>query len=85
MHLFPIFYTLASFWGAAIAVHRTTPPRGAVVVRAGTTRAKEFSTIQAAVNSLPDDTSVQTIFIFPGTYSEQVFINRTAPLTVSDR
>lgn len=84
MRLSPIFYALTSLIGAAFAASRTSPPAGAVVVRAGTTTAGEFSTIQAAINSLPNDTSTQTIFIFPGTYSESILITRTAPLTVRD-
>ncbi|KAF9451818.1 carbohydrate esterase family 8 protein [Macrolepiota fuliginosa MF-IS2] len=61
---------------------RTTPPAGAKVVRAGTTTSGEFGTLSAAVSSLPNDSSSQVIFIFPGTYSEQVYITRTGPLTI---
>lgn len=64
------------------AASRTTPPAGAVVVRQGTTTAGEFGTITAAVNSLPADTSSRSIFIYPGTYSEQVYISRSGPLKV---
>lgn len=52
---------------AQSATSRTAPPPGAVVVRAGTDPAsEEFARVQAAVDSLPDDNSNQTIFIFPG-------------------
>ncbi|KAJ7914282.1 carbohydrate esterase family 8 protein, partial [Mycena leptocephala] len=61
---------------------RTTPPSGAVVVRGSGTLNGEFSTVQAAVNSLPNDSSTRTIFIYPGTYKEQVYITRAGALTV---
>ncbi|KAF8575821.1 carbohydrate esterase family 8 protein [Ramaria rubella] len=61
---------------------RTRPPHGAVVVRQNTTLPKEFGTISAAVNSLPADNSTRSIFIYPGTYLEQVNITRAGPLTI---
>ncbi|KJA15885.1 carbohydrate esterase family 8 protein [Hypholoma sublateritium FD-334 SS-4] len=61
---------------------RTSPPSGAVVVRPSNPASGEFTSVQAAVNSLPNDSSSRTIFIFPGTYSEQVVISRTGPLTI---
>ncbi|KAF5309030.1 hypothetical protein D9619_013597 [Psilocybe cf. subviscida] len=61
---------------------RTSPPSGAVVVRPSNPGSGEFTSIQAAVNSLPNDSSSRTIFIFPGTYSEQVIITRSGPLTI---
>ncbi|KAJ7480591.1 carbohydrate esterase family 8 protein [Mycena latifolia] len=63
-------------------VSRTTPPSGAVVVRGSGTQSGEFSTLQAAVNSLPNDSSAQVIFMYPGTYTEQVSITRTGMLTI---
>lgn len=66
----------------AYAASRTSPPAGAKVVRAGTTNSGEFSTVSAAVNSLPNDSSSQSIFIYPGTYTEQVSITRSGPLTI---
>ncbi|KAG6827003.1 hypothetical protein H0H92_013618 [Tricholoma furcatifolium] len=65
----------------ALAERRTTPPSGAVVVRAGTNSTEEFATVSAAVASLPNDNSTQTIFIYPGIYAEQVYITREGPLT----
>ncbi|KAF9464003.1 pectin lyase fold/virulence factor [Collybia nuda] len=61
---------------------RTSPPSGSVVVRGSGTQSGEFSTLQAAVNSLPNDSSARTIFIYPGTYSEQVSITRSGKLTI---
>ncbi|KAJ7135852.1 carbohydrate esterase family 8 protein [Mycena epipterygia] len=61
---------------------RTAPPDGAVIVRGSGTQAGEFSTIQAAVTSLPADTSAQVIFVYPGTYTEQVRLTRTGNVTM---
>ncbi|KAF7360137.1 Pectinesterase [Mycena venus] len=66
----------------ALAASRTTPPSGAIVVRQGTTTSGEFATLTAALNSLPNDSSSRSIFIFPGTYAEQIDITRTGPLTI---
>ncbi|KIK64053.1 carbohydrate esterase family 8 protein [Collybiopsis luxurians FD-317 M1] len=78
--LFPSF--ILSSLQLVLAASRTTPPAGAVVVRAGTTTAGEFSTITAALNSLPNDSSSRSLFIFPGTYTEQIDITRSGPLTI---
>ncbi|KAK1233368.1 hypothetical protein PQX77_003477 [Marasmius sp. AFHP31] len=64
------------------AASRTSPPSGAIVVRPGTTTSGEFKTIQSAVNSLPNDSSSRFIFLYPGTYTEQVYITRSGPLTI---
>jgi len=74
--------SIVSSWFSlgVLAATRTEPPAGAVVVRqdAGS---GEFSTINEALNSL-DDSSDASIFIYPGTYEEQVYITRSGPLTV---
>ncbi|KAG5350845.1 hypothetical protein C0989_009049 [Termitomyces sp. Mn162] len=64
------------------AISRTTPPSGAKIVRAGSTASGEYSTVSAAVASLPNDSTSQSIFIYPGTYNEQVYITRSGPLVV---
>ncbi|KAI0063258.1 carbohydrate esterase family 8 protein [Artomyces pyxidatus] len=61
---------------------RTTPPSGALVVRANTTSPNEFPTLIAAVAALPADSSPQSIFIYPGTYPGQVLIDRAGPVTI---
>ncbi|KAJ6582996.1 pectinesterase [Mycena vulgaris] len=66
----------------ALAASRTTPPSGAIIVRKGTTTPGEFATLTAALNSLPNDSSSRSIFMFPGTYAEQVDITRSGPLTI---
>ncbi|KAG6913131.1 hypothetical protein DXG01_009426 [Tephrocybe rancida] len=81
-----LFLVLLSFChavlAAAVSERRTTPPPGSLVVRAGTTTASEFASVAAAVAALPSDNSTQTIFIYPGTYTEQVYITRAGPLTI---
>ncbi|VDC04034.1 unnamed protein product [Peniophora sp. CBMAI 1063] len=61
---------------------RTTPPSGALIVRAGTTASGEYSTLAKAVAALPADSSSQVIFIYPGTYTGQVLIQRSGPVTI---
>jgi len=76
--------TFAAPSGSKLAkrASRTSPPAGAKVVRASGAASGEFSTVQAAVNSLPNDSTSQSIFIFPGTYNEVVKITRSGPLTI---
>ena len=66
---------------AVYAASRTTPPAGSVVVNPSATTS-QFSTLSSAVASLPNDSSNQTIFMFPGTYEEQVLVDRPGPVTV---
>ncbi|RPA99941.1 pectinesterase-like protein [Choiromyces venosus 120613-1] len=67
----------------AKAASRTTPPSGCIVVSKNASSG-QFSTLQAAVNSLSTTSSEnQCIFIYPGTYNEQVHVTpRTAQLTI---
>ncbi|WAQ83352.1 hypothetical protein PtA15_3A722 [Puccinia triticina] len=56
---------------------QSSPPAGALIVRqtnSGTSGA-EFTTISSAVAALSRLTGPQTIFIYPGTYTEQVKIS----------
>lgn len=59
---------------------RTTAPTGALVVG----KDGDYTTIQAAVDNLSSSsTHEQIIFIQPGTYKEQVFIDHlSGPLTI---
>jgi len=61
---------------------RTEPPAGAVVVTPHPYAPGEFATVQGAVSSLPNDASSQSIFIYPGTYTEQVVITRPGQTTI---
>ncbi|KZO94647.1 carbohydrate esterase family 8 protein [Calocera viscosa TUFC12733] len=61
---------------------RISPPQGAVVVRLDTANPHEYPSVQSAVEALPEDNTTQSIFIYPGTYSEAVYINRTGPTYV---
>ncbi|RPB24995.1 putative pectin methylesterase [Terfezia boudieri ATCC MYA-4762] len=85
MQYFSILYFLlsAAFYKAVEANSRTSPPRGALVVSKNAYPG-QFSTIQAALNALSvTSTAAQVIFIYPGTYNEQVYIApRAAQLTI---
>ncbi|KAF9025069.1 pectinesterase [Hymenopellis radicata] len=81
MALLQLFISLCLLQ-VVFAASRTSPPSGSKVVRAGTTTSGEYSTLTAAINALPNDSTSQSIFIYPGTYSEQVYITRTGPLTI---
>lgn len=81
----PLFFTallILTFVSTSSATSRTSPPAGAIIVRAGTTTSGEFADVGTAVNSLPEDSSTQIVFIYPGTYQGQVNISRTGPTTV---
>ncbi|PPQ64151.1 hypothetical protein CVT24_008786 [Panaeolus cyanescens] len=81
--VFQLFLVIsAALWGIALAATRTSPPSGSIVVRAGTNTAGEYRTVASAVASLPNDSSSRSIFIYPGTYNEQVYITRSGPLTI---
>lgn len=56
-------------------------PPGTILVSATDSRA-DYSTIQSAINSLPNDTSSHTILILSGTYKEQLNVTRPGPLTL---
>ncbi|KAL0571156.1 hypothetical protein V5O48_010811 [Marasmius crinis-equi] len=75
-------FSLSILFVLVQAASRTSPPSGAIIVRPGTTTSGEFKTIQSAVNSLPSDGSARSIFLFPGTYTEQVSITRNGALTI---
>lgn len=80
----PILVFILSACQTALAASRTSPPYGALVVRNGTqSTSGEFKSIMAAINSLLNDSSSRSIFIYPGTYNEQINITRIGPLTVS--
>ncbi|KAL0563647.1 hypothetical protein V5O48_018418, partial [Marasmius crinis-equi] len=74
--------SLAILFFLVQAASRTSPPSGSIIVRPGTTTPGEFKTVQSAVNSLPSDGSARSIFLFPGTYNEQVYVSRNGALTI---
>ena len=84
---FAHFFTLACTLGLVVAGDgkhvRTKPDRGAIIVDASGKYPGSFLNVSAAVSSLHNRTDAQKIFIFPGTYAEQVYIAPHAgPLTV---
>jgi pectin methylesterase-like acyl-CoA thioesterase len=56
-------------------------PCGTIYVSKNSTQAR-FSSVQAAIASLPNDTSPQWILIAPGNYTEQLNVTRPGPLTL---
>ncbi|KAH8426677.1 putative pectin methylesterase [Aspergillus melleus] len=55
---------------------------GTIVVSQSSHPAAQFSSVQAAIESLPDDNSTQTILILAGEYKEQVNVTRSGPITL---
>ncbi|KAH6887403.1 family 8 carbohydrate esterase [Thelonectria olida] len=70
-----------SLFSVALATSRTSAPSGCITVAKS---GGDYSTIQAAVNSLSTSSSAaQCIFIAAGTYEEQVLVSaRSAQLTI---
>ncbi|EEU36731.1 uncharacterized protein NECHADRAFT_97233 [Fusarium vanettenii 77-13-4] len=61
----------------------TAPPKGAVLVSVNGEKEDSYSSVTDALASLPKDSTEQVIFIYPGTYKEQVpSINRPGPVTI---
>ncbi|KAJ3208136.1 hypothetical protein HDU83_004927 [Entophlyctis luteolus] len=65
---------------ASLVSALTSPPSGAVTV-SKTGVSGSYSTIQSAVNALSSSGDA-VIFIYPGNYSEQVYITRSGKLTI---
>jgi len=61
---------------------RTSPPSGCLTVRGSGTLSGEYSTVGAALTALGSSTAVACIFIYSGTYNEQVTISYAGNLTV---
>ena len=78
MHLLALF-AVVILPVLARATSRTGPPSGALVVDPVM---GPYMTLSAAVAALPNDGSAQTIFVYPGTYVEQVLIKRSGAVTV---
>ncbi|KAJ5630616.1 Pectinesterase catalytic [Penicillium longicatenatum] len=61
----------------------TTPPTGAVLVSVAGVIDGSYSNLTDALASLPDDTTTQVIFMYAGTYDEQVpSIERDGPVMI---
>ncbi|KEQ71405.1 pectin lyase-like protein [Aureobasidium namibiae CBS 147.97] len=61
----------------------TTPPQYAVIVSADGQHNASFTNLTAALSSLPNDSTNQTIFLYAGTYTEQIpSINRPGAVRV---
>ncbi|KAF5249387.1 hypothetical protein FANTH_5268 [Fusarium anthophilum] len=61
---------------------RTVAPADCIVVKPSGASASEFTSLQAAVNSISSSTKPTCIFLNSGTYNERVEIKVKAPLTL---
>ncbi|KAF7929219.1 uncharacterized protein EAE98_005138 [Botrytis deweyae] len=61
---------------------RTSPPSGCLTVRGSGTLSGEYSTVGAALTALGSSTTTACIFIYSGTYNEQLTISYGGNLTV---
>ncbi|KAF5548138.1 pectinesterase precursor [Fusarium napiforme] len=61
---------------------RTVAPENCIVVKPSGASASEFTSLQAAVNSIGSSTESTCIFLNSGTYNERVEIKVKAPLTL---
>ncbi|KAF3005423.1 hypothetical protein E8E14_002053 [Neopestalotiopsis sp. 37M] len=57
-------------------------PKGTLYVSQANKSHADFTSIQAAIASLPDDDSAHIILIAPGNYTEQLNVTRPGPLTL---
>ncbi|KAH6884791.1 pectin lyase fold/virulence factor, partial [Thelonectria olida] len=61
----------------------TAPPEGAVLVSTDGSVDGSYTSLTDALASLPSDSTTQVIFMYPGTYNEQVpAINRAGPVMI---
>jgi pectin methylesterase-like acyl-CoA thioesterase len=61
----------------------TIPPAGAVVVALDGSHNAAYTSLSAALASLPKDSTNQTIFLFPGMYNEQIpTVNRPGAVRI---
>ncbi|PQE06233.1 pectinesterase family protein [Rutstroemia sp. NJR-2017a BBW] len=61
---------------------RTSTPSGCLTVRGSGTKSGEYSTVGAALTALGSGTAAACIFIYSGTYQEQITVNYKGVLTV---
>lgn len=62
---------------------RTSPPSGCLTVRNSGTKSGEYATLGSALSALgTSSTATACIFIYSGTYNEQVTVNYKGPLTI---
>lgn len=65
--------TAAATTTAQTSQSRISPPDGAIVVSQDTSRNGTYSTVQAGIDALSTTaTGEQFLFIYPGSYEEQV-------------
>ncbi|KAF7909127.1 hypothetical protein BELL_0115g00060 [Botrytis elliptica] len=83
--LLAIFLFVGSIDASAVLhkrAGRTSPPSGCLTVRGSGTLSGEYSTVGAALTALGSSTTTACIFIYSGTYNEQLTISYGGNLTV---
>lgn len=86
-HILSVFAGLLGVFTAASSAlekrtARESAPSGCLTVRASGASSSEYSTINSAVTALGSSSDAACIFIYGGTYSEQVAINYAGNLTL---
>jgi hypothetical protein len=71
--------TSAPSSGSATATAVPTPATYVISLEPNST---EYGSVEAAVSTLPNDSTEKVILIMPGTYTEQININRTGKVTL---
>ncbi|EAW13704.1 putative pectin methylesterase [Aspergillus clavatus NRRL 1] len=73
--------TATATWGHPTS--GTTPPVGALLVSQDESITGSYRNLTAALAALPNDASTQIIFMYPGSYNEQVpSVNRQGPVQI---
>jgi hypothetical protein len=68
----------STFVSANSTGNSTTPPSGACIVsKTAIANVTTYSTIAGCIGALPSTSTLATIFIYPGTYNEQLTFNRS--------
>ncbi|TDH66394.1 uncharacterized protein CCR75_009649 [Bremia lactucae] len=79
----PVDVPIASPASCSGEYARTTPPAGAIVVDITGKHEGSFKTVTEAMASISNTTEVTTVFILPGTYHEQVVVDKLkSPLVI---
>jgi pectinesterase len=81
-----VAFLLSSFAQALVleqrATARTTSPSGCLVVQGTGTATGQYATFASAIAALGSGTTSKCIFMYPGTYKEQVRVTYGGNLTI---
>lgn len=74
--------TTATSASATASSTTSSLPASATYVVSKTPNTTEYGTVESAISALPNDGAEKVILIMPGTYTEQININRTGKVTL---